>query len=419
MSRLRPGTPLLLAAAMALGCTAPDGAPQPGTIPDPETSAMQPRVAQKISAARRAVTGKLDSAEAWGTFGVVCDAHELLDCAEVCYERAADLDTSDFRWPYLLAFVRERQGADAATIVALYNESVRRSPGYPPAYFRQGETLARQGFHQRAGDAYARALELDPRLGVARLGLAQTLLSRGDARGAIAELEHVLSAGGEDRRVFTTLAQAWQRAGEPERAAEAAARAGDARRQLPLPDPVRQFVKMQGVSTTHRHNQANQLMSAGRFAEAIPILHELEQDRPGSAGVLERLGVCYARTGRADRGIEYLERVIEHDPELIGARMILSGVLADLGRLEEAINQLRRGLEPRPADEASKHPEARRLLGRGDAAGAATTLEAAAGRGPLDVAGEYLWGRALEAQGRLEEARAAYLRAARLERAGR
>ena len=93
MSRLRPGSPLLLAAAMALGCTAP----QSDRIPDPETSAMQPRVIEKISGARRAVTGKPDSAEAWGTFGMVCDAHELLDCADVCYERAADLDTSDFR----------------------------------------------------------------------------------------------------------------------------------------------------------------------------------------------------------------------------------------------------------------------------------------------------------------------------------
>jgi tetratricopeptide (TPR) repeat protein len=403
---------------MALGCTAPDGAPQPATLPQPETSAMQPRVVEKISAARRAVTEKPDSAETWGRFGVVCDAHELLDCAEVCYERAADLDTSDFRWPYLLAFVRERQGADVATIAALYNESVRRSPGYAPAYFRLGEALARQGFHERAGDAYARALELDPRLAVARLGLAQTLLSRGDAQGAIAELEQVLSAGGEDRRLFTTMAQAWQRAGEPERAAEAAARAGDAGRQLPLLDPVRQFVKTQGVSTTHRSGQAKQLMSAGRFAEAIPILHELEQDSPGSKGVLERLGVCYARTGRPDRGIAYLERVIEENPELIGARMILSGILADLGRLDEAIDQLRRGLEPRPADEASQHPEARRLLGQGQAAGAASTLEVAAGSGPLDVSGEYLWGRALEAQGHLDEARAAYLRAARLKRAG-
>ena len=52
---------------------------------------MQPRVTLRLNQARSRVLDEPTSAEAWGGFGAVCDAHELRDHAVSCYRRAQTL----------------------------------------------------------------------------------------------------------------------------------------------------------------------------------------------------------------------------------------------------------------------------------------------------------------------------------------
>ena len=66
------------------------------TIPDPNTTVMQSRVAQRIGEARKQVIASPYSADAWGRFGEVCHTHVLLDEAAVCYRRAAELAPKKF-----------------------------------------------------------------------------------------------------------------------------------------------------------------------------------------------------------------------------------------------------------------------------------------------------------------------------------
>ena len=107
-------------------------------VPDPDTSAMQPRGAARLRSARQEVLKQPGSAEAWGSFGAVCDAHQLYDEAALCYRRARALAPGDFPWPYLLANIREFQGAAADDVAALLREAAQLEPDFPPVFFRIG-----------------------------------------------------------------------------------------------------------------------------------------------------------------------------------------------------------------------------------------------------------------------------------------
>ncbi len=189
-----------------------------GELPTPDTSGMQPRVAQRIDEARQAVLRKPFSADAWGGFGLICDAHLLADHAATCYRRAMALAPDDFRWVYLLAILRNGQDAGVNEVLALFQAAVRLKPDFAPTRFRIGVILAEEGPYNDAYQAYLEAIELDPSLAIARRRLGQLMLTLGDTRVAISQLEHVLQLAPKDGPTYAALAQAYMRSGDRRRA---------------------------------------------------------------------------------------------------------------------------------------------------------------------------------------------------------
>ncbi len=249
---------IVMAAVVAIVVVVPDEelsqspAPLDWRVPDPDTSRMQARVAQRLKEARQAVRRQLDSPEAWGRFGAVCDVHELYAPAAYCYRHAYALAPNDFRWPYLLAFVRELQGADVEETTRLFQKAAQLEPEFPPVYFRIADAQMREGKLDEARDNYLRALELDPKLAIAHRGLGQALIALGDPQTALHHLERAIQYGQEDGAVFAAMAQAYTRLGDDDRAEEAARNS----RRVPtnvltLPDPVRYEINALGISSKH------------------------------------------------------------------------------------------------------------------------------------------------------------------------
>ena len=69
-----------------------------------------PVVREQVQKAYAAAQASPDDAEASGQLGMVLDAYEQYDSAEVCYRRAHLLDLRSFRWLYYLGWVQEAQG---------------------------------------------------------------------------------------------------------------------------------------------------------------------------------------------------------------------------------------------------------------------------------------------------------------------
>ena len=110
-------------------------------------------MARLFREARGAVLQDALSAEAWGVYGEVCDAHFLLDEAGACYRRAMELSPDEFRWRYLYAYHRQRESADDSEVIAEYPKAATLDSHYPALMFRLGFLLSRaQPYHTPAQD---------------------------------------------------------------------------------------------------------------------------------------------------------------------------------------------------------------------------------------------------------------------------
>jgi len=165
-------------------------------IPAPETSAMEPQVAEKIAETRGRVEGDIRSAEAWSTLGAVFQAHELFPEAAASYAQARALDPEDYRWPYLeaqcLKEIRELAAAREAV-----GEAVARNARYAPLFVLQAELFEQDGASEDALRAYQRALAIDPRCAPAAYGVARFHLAAGDVEASLTLLERAVELAPE------------------------------------------------------------------------------------------------------------------------------------------------------------------------------------------------------------------------------
>ncbi|MEA2709508.1 MAG: protein O-GlcNAc transferase [Phycisphaerales bacterium] len=178
-----------------------------------------------------------------------------------------------------------------------------------------------------------------------------------------------------------------------------------------------------------RIEQARQLFTAHRAADAEAVCREILAVAPEHPQALNLLGVMALITGRLDEAQDFLRRAIAANPAGAEAYNNLGEALRRAGRGEEAVPMLLHALSLR-----RDYPQAARNLAKifdgldyaalirlGESLlsdqhpdAAAECLRIAAERKPDDVAARFNYGAALEAQGRPAEAAQQYDRAQQL-----
>ncbi len=364
MKRIRIGALVLLCLGGAAGLlvlrrgSLPAPAEALIRIPDPDTSAMQPRVAAAIREARAMVLRSPSSADAWGRLGQVCDAHLLYEEAEASYRGAIRLAPGDSRWAYLLAVIAELRAAPLEEVRLRFDAAAAVAPLYPPLHVRYGDALVRHGLLEDAAESYRRALSVDPELAIARRSLGSVLVALDRPTEALEHLERAAGLTPNDGLVHAALAQARARLGDAEGAASASHRARRLPSNLGLPDPLRFEVEGLGVGSEQCDDRAETLMRQGDYEGAIRNLEIVREVRPAEAPVLARLGKAYMRGGRTAEAIETLSRAVVLQEDLLEARLDLGALLAAAGRLPEAIDHFRTAVAQAP-----ESPEAHFRLG--------------------------------------------------------
>jgi predicted Zn-dependent protease len=95
---------------------------------------------------------------------------------------------------------------------------------------------------------------------------------------------------------------------------------------------------------------AKELMTAGKYEEAIPIYRSLAAALPGNMGLVQNLAVAEHMAGHELEAIPHLEAVLKAQPDNLQMRSMLAGALLDAGRFEQAAAQLRELTSRSPND---------------------------------------------------------------------
>ena len=383
--------------------------PETVTVPEPDTTDMEPQVEQRLREARQAVLADPESAEAWGRFGRVAHAHELWDEARVAYERASELDPTDERWPYFLGDVLSVVGTDLEAATRAFERTLALRPGYAPAHMRLGRVLVARGLRDEAAEQLERALQRAPDLQPARVSLAQVRLSQGELSRAEELLDQVLAEEPRHGQALSTLGQVYMRQGRRDEAREVAERARDAALYNLFADPLMEEVVQEEASSVLLWERAKGFFDNGDYEQAALGLEQVVRRRPTNPDVHHQLAVAYGNLGRHDRTRHHLERVVALDGDRVEARVQLAVLHLEQGRPAAAIPQLRRVLELAPDD-----PDAGWLLGRalvlsGDPEAGLAAFERARSRAetmglPVPGWAHNEWGSALAQTGRPQEA---------------
>lgn len=346
---------ITLAVAIWLDFQKPPAPPAPvaavqRTIPLPETTDMEPLVAQAIQTAYRNVVAQPGSGIAWGRYGGTLDAHRLYDDAITAYAEAARLEPDKFDWFYLLAVLRDFSGADPDKVLASFQMATSLNDAYPPLFLRYGDALVRQGHLEDARAAYQRAVDLDPGFAMANRALGQVQMSLGDLDQAIMNLEFAVGSRPNDRIALESLARAYQRIGDTETATQMLDRAKTAATLIRVPDPLRHDVESLAVGSIVLEGRYQFYHEHGDHENALTTMKLLESGFPKRMDYRLALADSYLALQRVDEAVENYQRVVNAEPENVTALKKLAQALAMRQTFDASLEAFHRAAELAPGD---------------------------------------------------------------------
>lgn len=324
---------------------------------------IEPFVAEQIrsleawtDALAREGASNQDLAEAEGLLGRVYHAYSLAASAEPRYRTAQRLAPTDFRWPYLLAYLvqQENRPSDA---IPLYELARSLRDDYAPLYVHLGNLHLAQDRQDAAAAAFESALSLDRSNAAARFGLGQVAMSRREYARAVEQFSQVLAAVPEANRVHYVLALAYRGLGQIDQAQAHLARQGPVGLRVadPLVDGLQDLIRSARLSLV----RGRLAFDSGRYAEAADAFRRAVAADPDSVPAHVNLGTALGQSKDIDGAIAEFRRALELDPDNRSALYNLGVLYLGRQRHDEAVRLLTRLVELAPDDHA-----ARLLLGR-------------------------------------------------------
>ena len=198
----------------------------------------------------------------------------------------------------LLTGLTLRRNQDYESKLAIWQDTVRKSPGNPRAQYDMGVTLEEAKRYPEAVAYYRAAVELNPKYTDALNNLGHVLMLMGKAQEGVPYLTRALQVKPDLAVAHNTLGVAYAQTGN----------------------------------------------SAGAMAE----LQEAVRLKPDYAESHSNLGIALAQQGKRDEAIAEWQAALKLDPNLADAHNNLAYALSELGRNREALSHYDQALKIQP-----------------------------------------------------------------------
>lgn len=384
-------------------------------IPHPDTSKMEPQVAAVIHNSHQILLATPNSADAWGKYGMVLDAHILRKPAAICYQRAHEMAPDDFRWPYLLGLVLEHKNFGDAGGLHWLQVAAKLDPNYTTVFIQLGYTLNRHGKLAESIIAYEKALELDPSSSAILCGLGQAQLSQGDHIAAISNLEYAVQLAPDDRYIHTTLATAYTHAGFRDRAQETLEQSRSMGPRNQYPDPVRIKVLLLGVSSVSCLMRADQYFLAGEYLSAIKDYEMAVQVVPNDPNIRFDLAKAYWLINQKENALLHMTKGVELDDSRVYVHIQLGRMMMNQRKFERAVHHFHRASIHDPEKSHIHELLAIAMSHNGQTHDALKNFGRASELGTLKASAEARWGTTLLSIRQFDEAAKHFTQAIKLQ----
>lgn len=346
-------------------------------LPVLPTAAPNPTLRDLLADAQaQAATGRLDAV---AELGRLYHANEFRAEAEACWRLLIREQPREARWHYYLADLLRMTG-DQTAVEAALAATVAADPTAATAWLQLAEMQFKSGRLDEAAGGYRRRLALLPDDPYAELGLARIAQLQGRSDETLQRLERLLARHPKFSAAQNLYAELQAAAGKED------------------------------LADYHRWLGRE----AGRFREADDPWMEDLNTRCHEPRRLCHLGVIAYQTNQGDRGRARFERAIALAPDHPFAYELLGTLLREEGATEAARDVLLRGIDlaAKATPSALHYAELSQAYAALQQPGPAyRTLEVGLRHHPDSADLLHAWGNRLKAEGRIEEAAAAYRKA--------
>jgi tetratricopeptide (TPR) repeat protein len=207
---------------------------------------------------------------------------------------------------YLRAKIYSAEG-NFTKAAACLTQAVALRPDFAEAWSDLG--AARKTVSDDAGalHAFERAVELNPKDGIAQYRLGAEYLRQDQPQRAIAPLQAAYAINPEDQSVLNGLQSALRQAGRSEEAA-------DIKRKLTEVLRKRDLDSQNAIKAFKLNNEGAALEKAGNLPEAMERYRQATVLNPTHAGIRTNYAIALLRLGQWTEGLTELHNALERDP---------------------------------------------------------------------------------------------------------
>lgn len=190
---------------------------------------------------------------------------------------------------------------------------IARDPNYPTAYYTLGRSYsARTPTPENLKEgitAFEKAIQLKPEWGDAFSELGRLRLQAGDVKGAISALEYLWKRGVKTEESTFSLANAYRKAGKPERAAEVTQEFKRLSDFYAKYDALRKRLALHPLDTNIALEVAECEVELKNWSDAQLLLEGILKERPNDVRALKAIIKLYAGMGNKGLAEAYRARL--------------------------------------------------------------------------------------------------------------
>ena len=315
--------------------------------PEIEITELDPAVAQVLSNVLAGVRAAPGSATAWGRLGAALMHYDFVEETDSAFQRAAQLDRKEPRWPYLLALLRMQTQPGAA--VPLMERAVALASETQDApRLRLGEMYLELGRIAEADRRFEELLRTQPEHAAASLGLARVRQRQGRMGECSNLVSRCLASPHAAREALTLLAAVKLSAGDQDGAATAARQGRGLPPDAPWPDPWWRETLQWRVGRKARLADASAQLDVGEIHQAVDALRVVSQDYPQDEEAWYLFGWGLNQQQKFSEAESALREHLRLSPESPKGHAQLGITLLNLRRYAEASEVLAAGIKLKP-----------------------------------------------------------------------
>ncbi len=335
-------------------------------IPVPDISGMDDTIHEQVhqaesflkSVQRKRDVSKEELSEAYGELGKLYHTYSFSEAAVLCYQNAEYLTPGDFRWPYYLGRLHEKDyGGPGGSLWAgsvqdaldSYERAVKIRPTDVPALLRLAGLRLEQDQPELAKPLFEKVLVLDNSSAAALFGLGRVAAGERDYARAVEHFERVLALQPQASGAHYRLAIVYRHLRDVARAREHLAKSGHQSPTIadPLMDEVL-VMKRGGARKIDLLTRATAAYNSSDFAKATELYSKVVEADPEYPRARVQLGSALAAMGDWEAALEQYQEALRLSPTNSRAHYDIGLIHTWRGESEEAIERYRAALESDP-----------------------------------------------------------------------